>query len=91
MTSAMMSEELSTTWDWIFFIPKVTLAADDCVTSASDDGVSLASDVQIVDAMNRALDKTFEDNDKLIKYIKNHNINVTVITFTIHFGWLGRK
>ena len=83
MTSAMMSEELSTTWDWIFFIPKVTLASDDCVTSASDD--------QIVDAMNRALDKTFEDNDKLIEYIKNHNINVTVITFTIHFGWLGRK
>ena len=41
--------------------------------------------------MNRALDKTFEDNDKLIKYIKIHNINVTVITFTIHFGWLGRK
>ena len=83
MTSAMMSEELSTTWDWIFFIPKVT--------SASDDGVSLASDDQIVDAMNRALDKTFEDNDKLIEFIKNHNINVTVITFTIHFGWLGRK
>ena len=41
--------------------------------------------------MNRALDKTFEDNDKLIEHIKNHNINVTVITFTIHFGWLGRK
>ena len=46
---------------------------------------------RLVESMDTALESTLEDNTRLVEYIKTHNINVTVMTFTTHFGWIGRK
>ena len=46
---------------------------------------------RLVESMDSALETTLADNNRVVEHIKSNNINVTVMTFTTHFGWIGRK
>ena len=44
---------------------------------------------KISQIMSETIKDVKNDNDKILAHIKDNKLDISVMTFTVHFGWLG--